>query len=760
MINKYTLFIQDDNTLHWHELDIDNIDFSTFYSIQELTDITLKNDTYTKNIVLPATKKNNLALGRLYDISRFSDNSNIQNVGFNFKANKYINCQLFENNIQLIQGKLLIKKIPIKNGIITYEGAILGNVFSFFSDINDRELTDLNSLDDIVEWSPASIQDSWYTTYSTQKYVFPLIDYGIDERKGDYNTWDNSVDIKNFKPAPRLRHVLNAIFRGWRFDEVTNTYTQFDDANNKLNKYSFKSSFFEDENFKRIIVPSTDAYLAKKIIGKKVVFNFPNQNVDRYSIIKGVFSTSNIDDSNYYSNPFAPDFEYLNITYDGGGLSKRTGENYTRTILPLDKHIKTSVRIKLNVSVPSNLVGTWHIGLCDIKANLNIDESNMKWSTTITKTNVTANAQIFNVDYKINEAVELDGQYILAYSREDKGDNSIGDTYNYLRFTNVSVEFGSENLVSEYPIKIFDTFRLHEALPKNVKIKDFLKSVMLMFNLYMIQNPENPNAFIIEDYNYFNYFFSKNDFSHSVDWSSKIDNNNFTLTTNIDLAKGYNYKFTDDDDMVNEYYKNRYDVGYGNREVINSNGLKDAKDIEIIFAPSINVVHSLNDKSQPFICKSESFFEGNKEPYSSKIRLLYYNGRKSSRSYPIHYRGNEIQTLNSYGHCSMVKLDSNNIIVDSLFFGVPKEYFTQEVLITNELSLVDKHHYNQLKELINPNLMIMEADIYLSENDISMLDFRVPIFIETQFGSAYWKLLELEYRNNTTTSKVKLQKIV
>lgn len=748
--NKYTLFIEDEITSTWYDLDIDNIDFTTVFALDELQDLSSRKDNYTKDLTINGTSKNNILLGRLYDISRHADSNSKQSTGFNFQANKYINCQLFENNVQLITGKLLVKDIVVKNGNITYSCTILGNVFSFFNEIKDRNLSDLDSIDDTVTFSIGDIQDSWVKTYSQQKYVYPSIDFGYDDRTSG-NTWDNSFDIKNFKPATRLKYILLSIFRGWRFDAVNEKYTQFDELGNKLKKYNVQSDFLNEDNFERLIIPSNQEYISKTQYGIVYDFSAPDISAGGLFMLKGVLNINN-STNNYYTTPFVPDFEYLNVPT----LNRRTGVNVTRGVKARDAGIKTTLNFSANVSLSIDVRGKFWVGVIDLNKTQDISVENMIVKTSIEQWLTPSTSLTKNLSSNSTIEIDANGHYILAYAREDQNPNNNTNGTIFIRDTYIS--FGSTTSTSVYPVSIGDTYPLYKSLAKDVKVSDFVKSVLLMFNLYILQDSNNPNLFRIETYNKVFEKVQNYDFSIAVDWTAKMDNTNYKLLTNIDLPKAYNFKYAEDDDMANENFISRNSKQYGELNFNLPNGISDEKEIEVIFAPTLNVRTSLNDKEIPYICKAESFFQGKKEPYQSKIRILYWNGRKSCVTYPLYYRGVTSQSIPYYGHSSMLKIDSNDNIVTTLFFDNPIEAYDSNTGSQN--TLFNLHYLNQLRELNNSNLMLLEGDFLLNENDISTLNFTTPIYLETQFGGAYWKLLELEYRNNYTTSKVKLQKIV
>lgn len=91
--------------------------------------------------------------------------------------------------------------------------------------------------------------------------------------------------------------------------------------------------------------------------------------------------------------------------------------------------------------------------------------------------------------------------------------------------------------------------------------------------------------------------------------------------------------------MILDYYKNSYNKGYGEFEILDKKGTAVEKQTELIFAPTININHSKNNKKLPVIYKSE-FLKGQKTPIKSKLRLLYNNGVvEGGAIYNIHYRG-------------------------------------------------------------------------------------------------------------------------
>lgn len=69
------------------------------------------------------------------------------------------------------------------------------------------------------------------------------------------------------------------------------------------------------------------------------------------------------------------------------------------------------------------------------------------------------------------------------------------------------------------------------------------------------------------------------------------------------------------------------------------------------------------------------------------------------------------------------------------------------------------NYQKQLQELSHADNVTVECNILLNETDISNLDLKIPVWIDTPNGNAYFKVISVEYSNNTEPSFVKLQKI-
>ncbi len=178
--NNYTLYILSNITNDYAELDVDTTDMISIYSVENIQDISTRKDNITKDITLIGTDRNNIALGNLYDISRYSSDSFPTDLQHNFVPNQMVKCVLLENNIQVMSGSLIVRNIKIDQGHITYDCGILGSLVSFFGGIKDQLLHQVNYGDNKYSWVVSEILNSWTNNNSV---CYPSLDYGIDDRQ-------------------------------------------------------------------------------------------------------------------------------------------------------------------------------------------------------------------------------------------------------------------------------------------------------------------------------------------------------------------------------------------------------------------------------------------------------------------------------------------------------------------------------------------------------------------------------------------------
>ena len=197
------------------QLDLfDDEDIQLSNNVTGLFDIGVLPSDFTRQITLPGTKKNNAFFEHVYDISIDSP--------FLFATNIKVPAYFDFDSIYLADGYLQLNKVNVRANkfIESYEVTIYGSLSSFGRDTNRKYLTDLTSLSQYNHTSSYdNITASWNGNLFGGDIVYPLADYGSGYQftQGQYELFgmddvNGALSVQNFKPAIRIKPVLDAIF--------------------------------------------------------------------------------------------------------------------------------------------------------------------------------------------------------------------------------------------------------------------------------------------------------------------------------------------------------------------------------------------------------------------------------------------------------------------------------------------------------------------------------------------------------------------
>lgn len=903
--NLYKIYVTSDNK--WRELELDDLNLSTVFSVEEISDISQRKDNITKTITLKGTKQNNRVLGALYSIDRdvASDAVDPQNLMHNYKPNKYIDCFVLENNVEIIRGKLLVTSVDIVDGVIYYNASIVGTVYSFFSQLTDRKLEELDSFNipkyQNLVYNANNIKASWklptlvgginiinrrelteggvvwsdgeisttqvyasyhsytpfikiipnsdyvlrkstntesdkyirlafydsgfnmlsrftsnsvdtdfvvsapanstyvrlsfptnvanikmeeggeFTGYSDNpedkaEYVFPMIDYGGAWVDREEEQWDPNVKLYRwdvYRPAIYLKSYIDAIFRGWELKADGKGYTQLDSSSKPIQKYRWTGSIKSDEWFNKLIIPHNEAQLLGKIP------ETPSGEIPtilQSTSITGNQTNAGGRDSLGYMPISNLNFSTVNSDFASVGTRNINGKTYA--FFTIKNEIKVDFKFKAVFRMISaiNIPGLQSGGTVTVRLFRLPSSGATSFSSSNQVTEISVSAPKRNPDqYTWTEEANL------TFSGNMIGTYVIGLEV----LTNQVVDISSGNLlmkpqeeINNIELLYRDTYNLYDFIPKGIKVKDFLKDVMLMFNLFIIANSEDDTLFEVYTYDEFYEKVINLDIGSAIDWTDKVDWGSYSINSNIELSRGYKYSYKEDSDYYNSIYKDTHSEVYGEYTLLDRSGLIDTKENTYMFSPTINESYKLG-MSYPAIYSTEIWGreDSEREQLKSNIRILYFSGEVALAGEGSNYQlidqlGNVIPdstaVFSSYGLASMQGYKVNvedevgrrGAVETTLFFGNPAQFWDGSGFISSNLFLYNKYHQTQIRELTDINLTTINLSIYLSEADINSLDFRNPIYLQSPYGSAYFKLLKVEYSNSNTKSTVTLQKIV
>lgn len=290
------------------------------------------------------------------------------------------------------------------------------------------------------------------------------------------------------------------------------------------------------------------------------------------------------------------------------------------------------------------------------------------------------------------------------------------------------------------------------ALPKKIKQKDFIKSIMQMYNLYIEPDKHNPKLLTIESYDvYFN--------NGVVRWDNKIDKSKDVVVNPLSLIDGKTYKFSykSDVDFFNKKYQDSYSEVFGTEIIdIDNDFIKAEKKNELIFSPTPNVANYTLGIAVPKIYKQDPLI--GVQSVTPNVRILYYGGIKQTTSqWTFKKQGATDLLLNDYPYVGHT--DDPQTPNYDLNFGLPKEVYYNYIgasFTTN--NLYNRFYKNAIKNTTSRDSRVIVAWLWLSPKDIYLFSFRKKYYIE---GSYYIVNKIIDFNpNEQASTKCELIKIL
>lgn len=716
------------------ELDTEGIDFGLDFKISNLSDLSARFGNITREITLKGTEVNNNAFGYIYRLGRTNDLGLDNKLFFNYNSLRQVDCLVYDDSNLLFRGTLRLISTVKNNGVIYYNVVLTDAVIDLMKFTQDKLLSDLDVNDLTHKYSIDSITQSWSrktqrwngVTYSNSPfekgsgYVYGYVYYGMTPS----GTWsgDNAVNIYDYRPSLYVKEIVDRIIGQTALSGFT---WELKDSTGGLT-----------ERFNSLVLLNNQDKLASR------VSNFQTKLTRSGSPGYSGFSTIGFT-------------KRSKLRLD---TLTQTGSNASITLLtPIDNYywrlesdITADASFSVDYTISVNSTSTLKFSLQEVlEGEYTNTEVSYKYAT-LPGTSGTASG---NVTMYVPKRTYKQGSKLYLTTTAY---NIPGTVFNPTASFTIPYTTSDVLISTQYNSNITPT------LPENIKQYDLLKSLMWMFNLYAYVEKSRPKHIIFQTYDDF-YVYSQANYivNTALDWSDKvIYNEDLKKSMNLTIPKSYVYTYKEDKDYINEDYKNGFNSVYGQLKFNDAYGVTDTKKVELIFSPS-PLVQS-NGKKFPMI-RGGSDIEI--KTTNSNPRIVYFNDLKSTDSYTVYYTSSGLpataSTLGIYGEVSeYYNPNTSTDLVDSLQFGLPrKTYFPFSATYSSLPNLYTRYHINQVTELTNSNLYTLECKVYLSEVDMALFDFRTPIYISTDIGNSYFKVLELSWKDAKTPASVKLQSI-
>lgn len=318
---------------------------------------------------------------------------------------------------------------------------------------------------------------------------------------------------------------------------------------------------------------------------------------------------------------------------------------------------------------------------------------------------------------------------------------------------NLQVSAGSINFQSSTPtrvrVNLGDEIVINDTIPSGIFQKDFLLSIVKMFNLYIYELPFDSNKLVITPYV---DFYSN---AQPLDWSKKIDRSMPIRQTPMSElnARYYQYKFREDNDFYNEDYRKAFNEGYGDRIYDTEFEFSNETDVlEVIFAASVLYQNTGTDKIYPAIYKLSGTTE---TPMDHVVRI----GRAKKlnvAAYDILDSATVLGSPTEYGYVG--HLDDPVNPTSDINFGAPQVLQFTPTGQYPTANLFNSFHSEYIGQITDKDSKLVTCMAYLTNVDIMNLDFSRFILVD---GTKFRLNKIVDYNPiDLSTTEIQLLKVV
>jgi hypothetical protein len=468
--------------------------------------------------------------------------------------------------------------------------------------------------------------------------------------------------------------------------------------------YTYESDFFNSAYFKSIIIPHNQALLTK-LDTRQLTATASSQSFDSLAD------------------------EY--ITFDSA-----TGGNFTISS-PITSFTYNSVN-SITVNAVFNMTGNYSVTGPDPQFTIALRKN----SLTIAELDYSSSSGDIDLTFNFSGTILQNDVFDIKVTVTGAGGNDV-------TISNINASFIIDSVnVETTPVNNGDTVVINDTIPKGIFQKDFLASLIKMFNLYITEDRLNDKTLLIEPYV---DFMSGTD----IDWSYKVARDkSWQIVPMGNLnARIFEYKYKDDSDFYNESYRKKFNQNYADRQF--DTGFQfsnDKQTTDIIFASSPLIQYENNDKYVVPIYKKSNELAA-EDRMDSNIRILF-SKKLTANSWNI-TGGETNYAKTSYGYAG--HLDDPTNATQDLNFGAPGEVYLTVSTYPSQ-NLFNRFWSSYIAEIADKDSKLLTCHVYLKPLDVAQLDFSKAVFIDgVRFRLN--KVSDYDVTNNELV-KVELLKII
>lgn len=671
------------------------------FAVAEIRDISKKKTSFSKTVKVPGTKRNNKLFGHYYDISAVTrpEGASGKNINVNFNQKKKADFLLLNDGASILSGTVELRSVDIQDGEITYNLVLFGELANLISAIGDKKLSDLTMNELVHDYTKENITGSWGRTTD---YVYPLIDYGVIETRGEAYT------VQSLRPAVYVKYYWDKIF-----EEAGFTYTS-DFINSQLFQdliipYNKEGIEVNDAAGQTTTLSTTGIQRSGSATGS-VIVTFPDRVYDVESADEfGDWDTSNLAFTSSVD-------QRVNVTYALAlEVEYDYDENYTPPFGTTDSvtrssyvHALTLVHEDASGVVKENYTDSFAVPVETVANGIEFETQPESFNGVI-QLNLEAGDRFYFTLSNIS----------TTFKNEDNFDIPATVTASYLPESSQATIQGASAEGGELTPSLI--------VPAEIKQRDLILNILRLFNLFMYEDPENPKQLIVEP---------RDDFYASgstVDWTDKLDIGSSSTVETLDSSKvrtlSYKYKH-DDNDYYLELYRNKWDKDYGERRVDTGYELnREEKDVlELDFGTATPIQYR-------------------NERQIGEVNIEIRNDEK------------DVVYVTSYGEQTNAFESGSNIVTDppNSFPRFERAFIGRTVEILNSTyQIVDLISPWAFKVNSNVNTNAYDGDVY----NEALAASNIPFFYNKQVSKVIPAILKSDDKLLTTDSFVSVPRIL
>lgn len=684
------------------------------YAIDDIQDFAARNTNFSKTIVLPGNAVNNKLFGHIFEFT-----------SANFYNPSADNVGYNFNASKAASCVIYVDKIQVFKGIIrlleiTIDRGSIEYECVVFGELGGF-VTALNNY---------KLEELDFSNYN-HAWTYPNILASWEQASGttasgmgyyypliDYgqvSTNKKHWSYKAFRPALFVREYMDKIITGAG--------------------YTWESDFFNSNLFKRLVIPNNQKQL-----------------------------------SNYSDISFYAAFENTQWGYNGFPTP--------RPLLPVFDIINAGYFTASNALTRFTYTGTQTISV-NFEWNM-VGTVNDRANITILKNGVPMSAAVlFEGEFDIRnfqtDYISLATNDYIEFRLDWEGWGTGEDIYMTTELMEVKAKTSSTQNV---PLNYGEDLIINNIIPKGIFQRDFVASIVKMFNLYIEEDSMKSKHLkispFIDYYQTTATFLQVNDLEEELlvdnidllllddysashlDWSAKVDRNKpFKIKPMSELnGRFFEFKYKQDADVYNEEYFKHYAEGYGDH--IEDTGFEFANDkqtTELIFAATPLLSYQGDDKVYPTIFKrSNTQNSTSEDPVDSVIRIMQVRKITGVDAWDLKGdSGNLVNNLTYYGYGG--HLDDPDVPSADINFGVPKEIYFSLAVTYPSANLYNAFWSDYIAEITDKDSKLLTCNVYLKTSDIYGLDFSKLIYID----GALWRLNKVIDYNPTSPDSTKCE---